>query len=376
MQIKRRINLHWARAVTWLAIVVGVPVVGTDRVSADPPRAFQVTVTPATAETGPIVKLSGRFGSQYTAYDVADNTVFELREMQWDPRPEHPLSTPFSAGEQPQPPTNLTILGGVIDGRIPLEWSWSVTHAFSGSAFYTVATGRQVIDGARIHNVQDGWRPRETPEFRPRAYPNTGSFVMRNCYVTGVRDDCIENDEFIPGTVEDCLIDGTFTFYSEQNETINGVRTLELPTVGPDESPDVSITRTLVRLDVTSGGEPGPGTWFKLHGYEAPNHRIVLTDCAFAVSQEPRGGWKQLNFPKTAEFRGTNYLLWLGEAGKFGGKVREGITLLEGEAARAKWHELRSAWLAAHGYDPRAADDFATMQTPVVAPRPASLPTR
>ena len=102
----------------------------------------------------------------------------------------------------------------------------------------------------------------------------------------------------------------------------------------------------------------------------------MLTDCAFAVSQEPRGGWKQLNFPKTAEFRGTNYLLWLGEAGKFGGKVREGITLLEGEAARAKWHELRSAWLAAHGYDPRAADDFATMQTPVVAPRPASLPTR
>ena len=74
---------------------------------------------------------------------------------------------------------------------------------FSGSAFYTVATGRQVIDGARIHNVQDGWRPRETPEFRPRAYPNTGSFVMRNCYVTGVRDDCIENDEFLPGTIED-----------------------------------------------------------------------------------------------------------------------------------------------------------------------------
>lgn len=337
--------------------------------AADPPRAFQETVTPATTKSGPNVKLTGRFGSRYTAYDAANDAVFDLREMQWDPKPIHPLSTAFSAGEQPQPPTNITILGGVIDGQIPLDWSWTVTHAFGGSAFYTVATGRQTIDGARIHNVQDGWRPRETPEFRPRAYPNTGSFVMRNCYVTGVRDDCIENDEFLPGTIEDCLFDGAFTFYSEQNETTNGVRTEELLTIGPDESPDILITRTLVRLDVTSGGETGPGTWFKTHGYKSPNHRIVLTDCVFAASVKPRTGWKKVNFPKTAEYRGTNYLLWLGEVGAFDGKVPEGIKFLEGDAARAKWHDSRNRWLVAHGYDERAADDLNTMQTPVVAPR-------
>lgn len=369
MQIRRGVDPQSVRTAACIAIaVVGLSAV-TKPASADPPPAFQVAVASATAESGPIVKLSGRFGSRYTAYDVADNTVFNLRDMRWDPRAEHPLSTAFSAGEQPQPPTNLTILGGVVDGRIPLDWSWSVTHAFSGSGFYTVATGRQIMDGARIHNVQDGWRPRETPEFRPRAYPNTGSFVMRNCYVTGIRDDCIENDEFLPGTIEDCLFDGAFTFYSEQNETTNGVRTLELPTIGANESPDVLITRTLVRLDVTSGGEPGPGTWFKLHGYKAPNHRIVLTNCTFAASREPRAGWKQLNFPKTAEFRGTNYLLWLGETGTFGGKVPNGITLVEGDVARAKWHALRNSWLIAHGYESRAADDLDTMQTPVAAPR-------
>lgn len=369
MHIRRTVDPKSFRLVVGFTIVAIGLAAGTESVSADPPPAFQATLTPATAESGPIVKLSGRFGSRYTAYDVANNTVFDLRDMRWDPRAEHPLPKAFSAGEQPQPPTNLTILGGVMDGKIPLDWSWTVTHAFSGSGFYTVATGRQIIDGARIHNVQDGWRPRETRAFRPRAYPNTGSFAMRNCYVTGIRDDCIENDEFLPGTIEDCLFDGTFTFYSEQNETINGVRTLELPTIGPNESPDVLVTRTLVRLDVTSGGEPGPGTWFKLHGYQAPNHRIVLTDCAFAASGEPRGGWKHLNFPRTAEFRGTNYLLWLGKTGAFGGKVPQGITLLEGDEARAKWHALRSVWLLSHGYESRAADDLNTMQTPVAAPR-------
>lgn len=371
MRNRQSVGRKLVCAVAGLATAAAVLAVIAERLWADPPPKFQVSMTPAAAGAGPSIKLTGQFGSRYTAYDVADDTVFDLRGMQWDPRPEHPLSTAFSAGEQPRPPTNITILGGVVDGKIPLDWSWSVTHAFSGSAYYTVATGRQVIDGARIHNVQDGWRPRETPEFLPRAYPNTGSFVMCNCYLTGIRDDCVENDEFLPGTIEDCLFDGTFTFYSEQNETINGVRTLKLPTIGPHESPDVFITRTLVRLDVTSGGEPGPGTWFKLHGYEAPNHRVVLTDCAFAVSREPRGGWKLLNFPKTAEFRGTNYLLWLGETGKFGAKVSPGITLLEGNAARAKWHELRNRWLISHGYEPREANDLDTMKTPVVAPRPA-----
>lgn len=369
MRVRGELSLPAASCLACAAILVVAQFVAPERAAADPPAPFQTVVKPATAEAGPVVKLSGRFGSRYTAYDVADDAVFDLREMQWDPRPMHPLSTAFSAGEQPQPPAKITILGGVVDGRIPLDWSWSLTHAFSGSAFYTVARGAQLIDGARIHNVQDGWRPRETPEFRPRAYPNTGSFVIRNCYVTGIRDDAIENDEFLPGVIEDCLFDGVHTFYSEQNETVNGLRTLEQATIGPQESPDMLVTRTLVRLDITSGGEPGPGTLFKLHGYEAQNHRIVLTDCTFAASQKPRAGWKHVNFPKTTEFRGVNQFLWLGEAGKFGGKLPEEITLVEGDAAREKWHALRNRWLAAHGYEARAIDDLDTMHSPVAAPR-------
>ena len=65
------------------------------------------------------------------------------------------------------------------------------------------------------------------------------------------------------------------------------MRHLELPTIGPDEDPNIHITRSLVRLTVTSAGDPGPGTWFKLHGYKSPNHHIVMTDCVFAVDKRP-----------------------------------------------------------------------------------------
>ncbi len=339
-------------------------------VAADKPPAYQVTTTPATGTSGPVVKMAGVFGSRYTAHaDVADNTTFDLRGMVWDSKPTHPIVTAFSAGEQPTPPKNLTLLGGVVRGTIPLEWSWELTHAFGGAGFYTVGAGLHRLEGARIHNMHDGWRPRETPLFRARSYPNHASFLMRGCYLTGIRDDAIENDEFMPGDIEDCLIDGTWTFLSEQNETVNGFRSLKVPAIGADEDPEIRITRTLVRLARTNGDD-GVGTWFKFHGYETPNHRVVITDSVFAVGQQPRNRWKELKFPKTASFKGTNHLLWLGEPGMFGGEKPAGVIFLEGAAARAKWHELRNRWLVAHGYEPRGADDWDPMQAPVIAPKP------
>ena len=342
---------------------------GPTTVAADKPPAYSVTTTPATATSGAVVKLAGVFGSRYIAYpDVADNTTFDLTGMAWTSKPTHPIVTAFFVGEQPTPPKNITILGGVVHGTIPLEWSWELTHAFGGAGFYTVGSGLHRLEGARIHNMHDGWRPRETSFFRPRSYPNNGRFLMRACYLTGIRDDAIENDEFMPGDIEDCLIDGTWTFLSEQNETVNGFRSLKVPAIGPNEDPEIRITRTLVRLARTNGDD-GLGTWFKFHGYETPNHRLVITDSVFAVGQQPRNGWKELKFTKGATFKGTNYLLWLGEPGKFAGEKPAGVTFLEGAVARAKWHELRNQWLAAHGYEPRGVDDWDPMQAPVSAPK-------
>ena len=116
------------------------------------------TTTPATTAHGPIVKIEGRIGFDYFAHaDVADNTTFDLTGLYSTSKDDHPTSTAFVAGEQQTPPKNLRVLGGVIHGKIPLEWSWTLTHAFGGLAFFTVASGLQSIEGARIHNMQDGW---------------------------------------------------------------------------------------------------------------------------------------------------------------------------------------------------------------------------
>jgi hypothetical protein len=336
------------------------------------PAAFKVTTQAATATHGTIVKVETRgvAHNRYMAYEIGEGDIsFDLTGAHIAGTPEHPLRVPFTAGEQDRPPRSIRITGGVVDGGIPREWGWFLTHAFGGVGFHTVATGLHVIEDARIHNVEDGWHPRETPSFKLRAYPNTGRFLMRHCYMTGIRDDCIENDEFLPGEIEDSLFDGVWTLLSEQNERQSGVMRPNLTTIGPNEEAAIRLTRVLVRVTSTCGNEPKPGRWFKLMGRESPVHRLTITDCVFATDAEPRSGWRVLNFPKDATFRGTNYVLWLGAPGGYRAEIPAGITFLEGQPAKDKWHAVRNTWLVEHGYEPRSPDDWDPMKAPVTAPR-------
>lgn len=337
-----------------------------------PASPYRVTTTPATSTRGPIIKVetNGPVSNRYQAFDTADDTTFDFTGAHIAGSPEHPLQHPVRLGEQDRPPNGIRVIGGVVTGGIPHEWGWYLSHAFGGTGFYTVSTGIHVIDGARIHNVEDGWHPRETPSFKLRSYPNTGRFVLRNTYMTAVRDDCIENDEFLPGDVENSLFDGVHCFLSEQNERQAGLYRPIVETIGPNEDRHINLNRVLVRLTITNGGEKGTGKWFKLMGRESPVHHINITDCVFATDAPPRqGGWQSQRFPKDATFRGTNYVLWLGAPGAFGGTLPKEVKFLEGQAAKDKWHEVRNEWLKAHGYELRSPDDWDPMKAPVAAPR-------
>jgi hypothetical protein len=356
-----------------LALLLGSSLFGAERSpEARPDSPFVITTSTAPGGRGTMVKISTPKPSsnRYQAYEIGDGDVtFDLSGAHIAGSPEHPMRNPVIIGEQDRPPKSIRIIGGVVGSAIPNEWGWFLSHAFSGAGFYTVASGLQSIEGARVHNVEDGWHPRETPGFKIRAYPNTGRFLMRGCYMTQIRDDCIENDEFLPGDIEDSLFDGVWTLFSEQNERQSGVMRKVVTTIGPNENPNINLTRVLVRCTSTCGNEPKPGRWFKLIGRESPVHRFTITDCVFAADAEPRSGWRGLGFPKDATFRGTNYVLWLGKPGEYHGEIPANIKFLEGQRAKEKWNEVRNQWLVAHGYDPRGPDDWDPRQAPVVAPR-------
>jgi hypothetical protein len=190
-------------------------------------------------------------------------------------------------------------------------------------------------------NVEDGIKP-EASE-----YSNTGSWVLRDCYFTAIRDDAIENDRFEPGTVQDCLFDGVYAFLSEQDENV-GRNT----PIGPNEDNIIYITRVYARLYGTNAAE-GPGKWFKFLG-TVPHHKLVISDSVFAIGSVPRLGWSDESIPPEVSWIGhNNFILWLGTPGTYDGPKPEGVTFLEGTAARDKWISVRNQWLTSHGLPPQ-----------------------
>jgi len=256
----------------------------------------------------------------------------------------------------------ITWRGGVINGSIPSIWDWATTHDFGGGGIYIHNNGPIEWQYIRIHNVEDGIKVRETPE-----YSNTGSWVLRDSYFTAIRDDAVENDRFEPGTVQDSLFDGVHVFISEQDETVDS----NTP-IGPDEDDTIYVKRSYVRLYGTNGGD-GPGRWFKWLG-NVPHHKLVISDSVFAIGSVPRLGWENQKIPAEVSWVGTNYILWLGAPGTYGGPKPEGVIFLEGQAASDKWIAVRNQWLSDHNlptqnfpadYNPY---DAPLVQIPVISP--------
>jgi hypothetical protein len=234
--------------------------------------------------------------------------------------------------------SNIKWRGGVIVGSIPQAWSWSKTHHFGGGGFFIHNAGPVDWRYVRIHNVEDGLKFRETPE-----YSNTGSWLLQDSYFTAIRDDAIDNDRFEPGTVQDCLFDGVYVFLSEQDENV-GWNT----PIGSNEQKTIYVRRVYVRLYGTNAAE-GAGKWFKMQG-DVPHHRLEVSDSVFAIGSEPRLGWSMETIPSEVKWVGNNnYILWLGEPGAYGGPKPQEVTFLEGAPARAKWIAVRNRWLIDHG---------------------------
>ena len=303
---------------------------------------------------GPVIKLSGTTSAPYRNGSVANNTTFELfGYVNNGVGTSVPLA--FSVGANG--PNGVYVEGGAIDGHIPLSWDWTVTHAYGGGGFMISSSGMSALLNTRIHNVEDGLKPREIPEWSGKA-----TMWVRGAYMTGIRDDAIEDDDFMPGTIEDSLMDGVWCFLSEQNQGTNAGET-----VSPGEDPLIRINHVLVRL-FTTNNDVGVGHWFKWQGRGKPNHSVVITDSTFAVAVQPRLGWDNLAFPPGTVFKGTNRILWLGAPGGYAGPKPAGVDFVEGSAAIALWGQLRNTWLSAHGYATKSETDLNPMDDPVIGP--------
>lgn len=133
------------------------------------------------------------------AHPTADN------DCNRGPDPVNPY--PFSVSDA----ENVAIIGGIILGHVPQTSDWRYTYCNSAAVHIRRSPG-VVVDGIRIAGAWDG----------VRASVGSSDLMLKNSWISDVRDDAVENDYLYSASVDDTLIDGSFQGISVKTSGSDG----------------------------------------------------------------------------------------------------------------------------------------------------------
>lgn len=269
------------------------------------------------------------------------------------------LKTP--AGSQ----NRACLQGPAIENTNAIDLSWSASKRASDMGV-TLQGGRLTVEDVRLYNVHDGIGPSRD---RPEAV-GQGAFIMRRVWMTWVRDDCIENDHFRSGLIEDSLFDGCYSFLSSRNKN----RTDE----DFRRNEEVTVRDSLIRI--AQMPEParhegrdytGSGPIFK---YSGNSPSLVLENNIFLIEDVPSDDNEPSRWlskaGKRLGFRGDwgllkgceeNIIVWLG-SGVYPGNLPDDPNCVTVTTDKSVWDNARAAWIAGHPTVPRLAQDPITVE--------------
>jgi len=217
--------------------------------------------------------------------------------------------------------SRVCVSGGTFIGTWPRDTSWKHMH---GTGAIVLDGPRATVEDVTVHGYGDSIRMME----------NASHFVVRRVHLSFSRDDCIENDWLLTGTVTGSLLDGCYNAFSARS--YQDV---------PDGDDHVwTIRSSLVRLEpmprTYNDEKPIPGTagFFK---WDDHGPRLVLKDNVFRADQN--AGPVGLDIPedKLKSCSG-NTMVWLGK-GRYPGHLPSCFKLTRDKAvwdkAVANWHE-------------------------------------
>ena len=225
----------------------------------------------------------------------------------------------------------VTLIGGTIDGQVPVDISWEDAYVNSAAIFVRGTQGAVIRDWT-ITQVWDGIRIRGSDDF-----------TIENVWVTKTRDDAIENDDGVSGTVRDSLFDRVFA----------GISTADAKTLA--RSADViTLDSVLIRMEgALYKGEVTHSSPFKVTDM-SPAMKIYNSVIAIEDVRHAGRSRLELAWEKTVDASGNHFLNLSDDPLPKGYPLPpEGFTILEGEEARAFWEDARSEWIAGRADAPQ-----------------------
>jgi hypothetical protein len=301
-----------------------------------------------------VIELAGDHGfEQFHWFAPAARMAFDARGARWQ---FQTYPTPRSAD-----PVRITggghdacLAGGLIEGTNPATAGWEEIYDQSNGA--AIAFGgdeplrRFVLDGIRIHNVWDGIRPRARAD----------DFVIRNVWLSDARDDCIENDHFSTGVIDDSLLDGCHMAISARNPRdpqSYGSRVLTIENSLIRLKPFPKPRQAMLRRH-SWASDPGHAMFFK---WSSNSMQVRLHGNVFMLEQLPNNQRQAVDLPPMISCS-NNVLVWLGPGDP--GPVPDCFELVRD---RSVWNRAKAAWIERHPEVMRVAHDPPSEAAPAVA---------
>ncbi len=305
-------------------------------------------------------------GARFVGYFDAD-ALYETGEFAGGSTTAQKNNHPIRLGEE-APVGGAAVVGGIVEGAQPETLTWERMkygqHVQDDTDRWIDAGRPPDVDphGGQVGNRNQDGDPRIY--VRPEAWAvwdavrvrNThdgiglygnpadgfGECYIRNCWLRGIRDDAIENDDWQALLVSDTLVEGTYTFLSCQNHALDDLHVTQ----------SVTVEDSIVRLRPFPGGFKTRST-DAVHGqiYKAQDNAPALRLRNVVVASErfrdPSG-----DGPRLPERRGhiaDRYedvtLVWLG-SGRYPGNVPDGCRLTRDPSV---YEDAVADWKARHG---------------------------
>jgi Ca2+-binding RTX toxin-like protein len=321
-----------------------------------------------------LIKLTGNYGyNTSTVNGIAANTTIDATGASWivsncaNPYPD--ADTPYLEGSGIinkyafivySAGANLTLKGGTVWGQVPQASDWQYTYNNSAAVRVELAPA-VTIDSWRIDKAWDAIR----------ILNGSDNFLINDVHISNNRDDAVENDWVLSGTIRDSLFDGVFAGISLGNGDLHD-----------GSGHVVTVDNTFIRLQsYLVNGEMSHGSIFKMNTDApgtAPDLRII--NSVFAIDDVTHNGLARLKlaWENVVESRG-NVFLNLSDTPLPSDypKPPAGFTILQGQAARDYWEAVETAWLQNHdGVGDVAVTPLPPLpgQTPQPEPQPDPTP--
>jgi hypothetical protein len=248
----------------------------------------------------------------------------------------------------------VIIDGGTIQGEINMTGDWRTVYDYGNSAGVTVQYSPGVIiRDWRMTNVFDG----------VNISRESSNFLVEDVWITGARDDAVQNDKLNSGTIRDSLFDGVFAGISLDPSSSS-------PVDGRNNV--VTIDGVLMRLNLQNyEGEMTHASWIKTDsatlGAVTPHLRVFNT--VVAIEDPTHHSFRSTADAWKYQIDGANnFYLNLSDTplpSDYPMPPSGSWTVLQGQAARDYWNQAKTEWIADH-----EGDGGTTAPTPVNEPPP------